>query len=141
MVDLFAPEQRSAVMRAVRSKDTAPEMTVRRAAHRMGYRFRLHRRDLPGCPDLVFPSRRAAIYVHGCFWHGHNCRRGARRPATNTDYWRKKIERNRIRDAANQEALRALGWCVLVVWECETKTGEELRAKLEGFLGERSAAK
>lgn len=134
MADVFSAERRSAIMRAVRAKNTGPEVTVRRAAHRLGYRFRLHRSDLPGRPDLAFPSRRKAIYVHGCFWHGHDCRRGSRQPQNNADYWRNKIERNRSRDASNQEAMQELGWAVLVIWECETRNMKALDAKLRAFL-------
>ena len=112
-------ESRSATMRAVRSTNTGPEWTVRRLVHSLGYRYRLHRKDLPGTPDLVFPGRRKVIFVHGCFWHGHSCRRGSRTPKTNTDYWQKKIGRNRERDLEHAEALRELGWQLLVVWECD----------------------
>lgn len=122
-------------MRAVKSRDTAPEMSVRRIAHAMGYRFRLHRRDLPGTPDLVFPARRVALFVNGCFWHGHNCRRGIRKPKANAAYWRRKIARNRERDAAARRALRALGWRVGVVWECRAAPNAALGRVLRGFLG------
>ena len=108
-------------MRAVKCKDTAPEMVVRRLVHSLGYRYRLHRRDLPGKPDLVFGPRRKVIFVHGCFWHGHTCKRGNRQPKTNADYWRKKIQVNKERDKSTLEELRARGWEILVVWECETK--------------------
>jgi DNA mismatch endonuclease (patch repair protein) len=126
---------RSAVMRAVKGRDTKPEMLVRRTAHALGYRFRLHRKDLPGSPDLAFPSRRKAIFVHGCFWHGHDCARGARAPKTNADYWRAKIARNVVRDAWARERLAALGWTTLTVWECELKDAEGLRRRLGSFLG------
>jgi DNA mismatch endonuclease (patch repair protein) len=121
MPDVFSPDQRSAVMRAVKSRNTTPEIAVRRAAHALGLRFRLHRADLPGKPDLVFPSKRAALFVHGCFWHGHSCARGDRMPATNRDYWRAKIGRNMARDKASLSALRKLGWKPVVIWECETR--------------------
>ncbi|MBW8636651.1 very short patch repair endonuclease [Hoeflea sp. WL0058] len=123
-------------MRAVKSRDTAPEMVVRRLVHALGYRYRLHRRDLPGVPDLVFPGRRKVVFVHGCFWHGHDCPRGARAPKTNADYWRAKIARNTARDARNAQALTDAGWRVLTVWECETaKTKRaDLEAKLKAFL-------
>jgi DNA mismatch endonuclease (patch repair protein) len=127
MADVFAPDQRSAVMRAVKSRDTTPEIAVRRAAHAQGLRFRLNRRDLPGKPDLVFPSRRAVIFVHGCFWHGHDCARGSRVPATNRDYWRAKIGRNMARDKASLAALKKLGWRAIVIWECETRDAERLK--------------
>lgn len=99
-----------------------PEMAVRRLVHSLGYRYRLHGKDLPGKPDLVFPSRRKAIMVHGCFWHMHDCRRGYRAPKENSGYWSAKIARNRERDLQTQAELRSLGWDVLVIWECETKS-------------------
>ena len=126
---------RSAVMRAVKSRDTKPEMTVRRAAHALGYRFRLHRKDLPGSPDLVFPQLKTAVFVHGCFWHGHDCPRGARIPKANADYWRAKISRNVARDARVRGELDALGWKTLTLWECELKDPEALDARLVGSLG------
>lgn len=113
--------QRSSIMRAVKSKDTKPEMVVRRLVHGLGYRYRLHVDILPGKPDLVFTKRRKVIFVHGCFWHGHDCRRGARRPTTNGEYWKAKISRNIQRDAENYCILRQKGWEVIIVWECETK--------------------
>src|ERR1035438_4358669 len=116
-----SPEVRRRTMQAVKSQDTGPEMTVRRIVHRLGFRYRLHRRDLPGCPDLVFVPRRKVIFIHGCFWHGHGCARGARVPKTNTPYWTEKIGRNQIRDAKAIELLKASGWDVLVLWECELK--------------------
>ena len=128
------PEQRSRVMRAVKSRDTAPELAVRRLAHALGYRYRLHRRDLPGTPDLVFPSRRKVVFVHGCFWHGHDCPRGDRMPKTNADYWTAKIARNRERYERQQAELRLDGWRVLTVWECETRERDELAARLRSFL-------
>ena len=128
-------EERSRIMRAVKDRDTKPEMIVRRMIHGMGYRYRLHRRDLPGKPDLVFPSRRKVVFVHGCFWHGHDCKRGNRQPATNRDYWIPKLQRNRARDKENLARLRQLGWKSTVVWECETKEDRPLRKKLRRFLG------
>lgn len=121
-------------MRAVRSKDTAPELKVRRLAHALGFRFRLHRKDLPGSPDLVFSARRAVIFVHGCFWHGHDCKRGAREPKTNADYWRRKISRNKDRDAQVADALVGAGWRSLVIWECEMRDKEALARRIEKFL-------
>ena len=129
MADVFSPEQRSAVMRAVKSRNTAPELAVRRAAHALGLRFRLNRNDLPGKPDLVFPARRAALFVHTCFWHGHDCARGARMPAANRAYWQAKIGRNVKRDRTTLAALKKLGWKGAVIWECETRDPERL-AKL-----------
>ena len=133
-------ERRSATMRAVKSRDTKPEMRVRRLLHRAGYRYRLHATDLPGAPDIVFRGRRKAVFVHGCFWHGHDCKRGARMPATNVEYWRRKIGRNVERHARNLKALAADGWTVLTLWECELKHEHSLRGRLEGFLGAPRAA-
>lgn len=127
-------EQRSRVMRAVKGKDTGTEMTVRRIVHSMGYRYRLHRKDLPGKPDLVFGPRRKVIFVHGCFWHGHTCKRGDRIPRENRHYWTKKIARNKERDKEHVSALEAKGWKVLVIWECETKDTEWLRKKVQAYL-------
>ncbi|MDP3736629.1 MAG: very short patch repair endonuclease [Hyphomonadaceae bacterium] len=126
MADVFEPDQRSAVMRAVKSKNTTPELAVRKAAHAAGLRFRLNRADLPGKPDLVFPASKTALFVHGCFWHGHDCARGARMPATNRDYWQTKIGRNMVRDKASLAALKRLGWRPHVIWECETRDPEKL---------------
>lgn len=125
---------RSATMRAVRSRDTKPEMLVRCAAHALGYRFRLHRKDLPGSPDLVFPSRKKVIFVHGCFWHGHDCARGARQPKTNAEYWTAKIARNVARDERARAELAVLGWDVLTVWECELKRRGQPISALRTFL-------
>lgn len=126
---------RSENMRRIRSKDTAPEMAVRSLAHRLGYRYRLHRKDIPGKPDLVFPGRRKVIFIHGCFWHQHpGCREG-RPPKSNTAYWLPKLERNMERDKDALARLAAAGWDVLVIWECETKDAEILARTLTGFLG------
>jgi DNA mismatch endonuclease (patch repair protein) len=121
-------------MQAVKSKDTAVEMRVRRMLHAEGYRYRLHRRDLPGCPDLVFSSRRKVIFIHGCFWHGHQCARGKRIPKTNTAYWTAKILRNCARDAVARERLKGLGWKVSVVWECELGDESRVFRRLSQFL-------
>ena len=117
--DVFSAKKRSEVMRAVKSTDTKPEMIVRRALHAAGFRYRLHAKGLPGKPDIVLPKHRTVIFIHGCFWHGHNCKRGARSPKTNGAYWRAKIGRNKARDEKNAAALEALGWRVVTVWECE----------------------
>lgn len=133
---MIPPEQRSALMSRIRSKNTAPEMLVRRMLHRLGYRYVLNDRRLPGRPDLVFPSRKKAIQVHGCFWHGHDCSRGFK-PKSNSEFWAAKIETNRARDARNLIALRELGWDTLVVWECEMRLGgenAELERRLIAFL-------
>ena len=121
-------------MARVRGKDTGPEMRVRRLVHEMGYRYRLHRRNLPGVPDLAFSSRRKVIFVHGCWWHGHDCPGGRKRPKTNKSYWLPKLERNRTRDAANQVELRARGWDALVLWECQLKDMAGLRKRIGDFL-------
>lgn len=120
MTDVFDAAKRSAVMRAVKSRDTGPELKVRRAAHALGLRFRLKRDDLPGKPDIVFPARHVALFVHGCFWHGHDCPRGARVPQANRAYWLAKIGRNVTRDKASSASLRKLGWKPAIIWECET---------------------
>ena len=117
-------------MRAVPSKDSTAELKVRRLLTGLGARYRLHRHDLPGSPDIVFPSRRLALFVHGCFWHGHDCARGARVPKSNTAYWIAKLARNRARDAAADAALNAQGWRAVTIWECELKDGPTLAARL-----------
>jgi len=121
-------------MRAVRAEGTTPEMRVRQAVHSLGYRYALHRKDLPGKPDLVFVSRRKIIFVHGCFWHMHRCRHGKISPASNVDYWRSKRERNRQRDNEHLQSLRAADWKVLVVWECWTRDMPCLSKRLADFL-------
>ncbi|WP_215767519.1 very short patch repair endonuclease [Gluconobacter cerinus] len=133
-MDTLNPTARSELMRRVRGKDTQPEMIVRRLAHRLGYRFRLHRRNLPGHPDLVFPARRAVIFVHGCFWHQHDCSRGARRPISNKAYWHSKLDRNIERDREAREQLESQGWRVLVLWECEMRDADQLSHRLISFL-------
>lgn len=132
-MDTRTPDQRRRIMQAVKSKNTKPELIVRRLAHAMGYRFRLHRKDLPGKPDLVFPARRKAIFVHGCFWHWHGCSKG-QLPKSRLDYWQPKLAKNVERDRTKQEQLEALGWGVLVVWQCETKDVETLQTRLREFL-------
>lgn len=132
-MDSMTPEQRSRLMSRIRAKDTKPELAVRSLIHRMGYRFRLHDRKLPGTPDIVFASRRKVILVHGCFWHGHACQKG-RRPQTRADYWNEKIDNNRKRDRRCRSQLKRLGWSSLVVWECEIRRTEALIEKLSNFL-------
>lgn len=126
---------RSRTMRAVRGRDTRPEMAVRRLLHRLGYRFRLHRADLPGRPDLAFPVRHKAVFVHGCFWHGHTCAK-ASKPKSNASYWSAKIAGNKWRDRQHSRALRALGWRVLTVFECATHPSktDRLAPRLLRFL-------
>jgi DNA mismatch endonuclease (patch repair protein) len=134
--DVFNPDKRSAVMRAVKSRDTAPELAVRAAARDAGFarRYRLNGAKLPGKPDLVFGAVRKVVFVHGCFWHGHDCKRGARAPKDNAAYWRAKIARNLARDRSSLKALRLHGWATLVIWECETRDRAALARKLARFL-------
>lgn len=127
-------ERRAAIMRAVKSRDTSPELAVRAQLRKFAPGYRLHRADLPGKPDIAYVGRKRAIFVHGCFWHGHDCARGARAPKANADYWRGKIARNVVRDACNLEALAALGWRSLTVWECELRDCAALEMKLRDFL-------
>ncbi|KAA2285085.1 very short patch repair endonuclease [Arenimonas fontis] len=128
-MDRLPPQRRSWLMSRVRSVDTGPELLVRSVLHRLGFRFRLHRRDLPGTPDIVLPGRRTVVFVHGCFWHGHRCKKG-RIPKTRVSYWRSKIEVNRKRDARVRRRLRAMGWRVLTVRECEIRDLKRLEMKL-----------
>jgi len=125
---------RSAIMRAVRSMNTAPEVVVRKLLHSLGYRYRLHVKGLPGKPDIVFSSRKKAVFVHGCFWHGHDCARGSRVPKSNTEYWTAKIARNHARDLATLKSLEAAGWAVLLLWECELRDESGLVSRLVKFL-------
>jgi len=134
MADKLTPERRSENMRRIRSKDTKPELIVRRMLHGLGYRYRLHRRDLPGKPDLVFGARRKVIFVHGCFWHQHTeCREG-RAPGSNTSYWAPKLARNVERDEAARSALDGMGWSSTIVWECELSDLNALASRLRAFL-------
>jgi len=138
-VDTLTVAERSQRMARIRSKDTKPEMTVRRSAHRLGYRYRLHRRDLPGVPDLVFPGRRKVIFVHGCFWHAHPHCTVANLPKSRRSFWSAKFKRNVERDRANERLLKQEGWDVLVIWECETKDKTRLAERLSQWLGTASA--
>ena len=122
-------------MRSVKDRDTGPEMLVRRLLHRMGYRFRLHRKDLPGKPDIVFSSRRKVIFIHGCFWHGHSCKRGSRVPKTNVRYWKEKITGNVERHSNQVSELSEIGWKELTLWECELTNSEAISQRLNAFLG------
>ena len=128
-------DRRSATMRAVKSRDTAPELALRKMLRAIAPGYRLHRADLPGKPDIVYGRRRLAIFMHGCFWHGHDCKRGARAPKDNAAYWRAKIAGNRARDAANLKALKARGWRTLVVFECALKDKPALERRLREALG------
>jgi DNA mismatch endonuclease, patch repair protein len=129
-VDRLSREQRSANMRAVKSKNTGPELLARSAAHRLGLRFRLHRSDLPGSPDLVFAKHRVVIFVHGCFWHGHpGCRR-ATVPKTNSEFWHTKVRTNRLRDRRSSSRLKKLGWRVIILWQCQIRTLDSAIARL-----------
>lgn len=121
-------------MARIRKADSRPEMAVRRLAHRLGYRFRLHRRDLPGTPDLVFPRFRRIVFVHGCFWHQHDCRLGKKQPVTRREYWAPKLARNVARDSASRTALEAMGWRVLTLWECEIADEAATQEKLRAFM-------
>lgn len=132
-MDRLSPERRSWLMSQIRSSNTKPELAVRSLLHRLGYRFRLHRRDLPGTPDIVLKRWMTVVFVHGCFWHGHRCKR-ERMPKSRLDYWQPKIEANRLRDRRKRKALRALGWRVIEVWECELKHPEKLARKLEDAI-------
>lgn len=133
MVDTRSPEQRRRIMQSVKTKDTGPELTVRRALFAAGYRFRLHRRDLPGCPDIVFPGRKKVVFVHGCFWHGHGCAKG-QGSKSRREYWGPKLDANRARDERNLQELRALGWNTLVIWQCELAHMDGLLTRLGTFL-------
>lgn len=135
MTDIVDPKRRSELMAGIRSRNTAPELAVRRIAHRMGLRFRLHRKDLPGRPDLVFPIHRLAVFVHGCFWHRHEGCRRASMPKSRAATWAKKFAANVERDARQQTALRSLGWRVLVVWECEIKNEAAVERRLAALVG------
>lgn len=128
------PFDRSAIMRAVRSRDTGPELLVRQIARSISPGYRLDRKDIPGRPDIAYVSRKLAIFVHGCFWHGHDCARGARLPKTNSEYWKNKIARNVRRDKQNDDRLAQLGWRSLVIWECELRDIDRVRARLERLL-------
>lgn len=133
MTDRLDPDRRRRLMQRVKGKDTQPEKIVRSLLHRLGYRFRLHRKDLPGTPDIVFPRRRLALFVHGCFWHGHGCRIG-QPPKSRLDYWQPKIEGNRARDQRKEAALAAAGWRVAVVWQCELSDRDSLADRLRHML-------
>jgi DNA mismatch endonuclease (patch repair protein) len=134
MTDTRTPEQRRRIMQSVKTKNTGPETAVRKALFALGYRFRLHRKDLPGSPDIVFPGRQKAIYVHGCYWHSHECSKG-KASKSRIEYWGPKIEANRARDARNLQEMNALGWQTHVVWQCELKDMKSALTRLGNFLG------
>ena len=134
MTDVYPIEKRSWIMSRVKGRDTKPEVLVRSFVHRMGYRFRVHRRELPGNPDIVLARHKKVIFVHGCFWHGHKGCSRSKRPTTNENFWNNKLNGNIKRDRLNCRELRRMSWKVLVVWECETKASELLLGKLERFL-------
>jgi DNA mismatch endonuclease, patch repair protein len=134
LTDVYDKEKRSAVMARVKSRDTTPEKALRRILTGLGARYRLHRKDLPGNPDLVMAGRKLAFFVHGCFWHGHDCARGSRVPKANRDYWLAKVARNVARDERSVQALAVAGWRVEVVWECDFKDEAALTARLQALL-------
>ena len=133
-MDRITAERRSSNMRRIKSKDTSPEMIVRRLVHRLGYRYRLHDHSLPGRPDLVFRSRKKLIFVHGCFWHSHENCSIAHKPKSQTAYWWPKLRRNKIRDREHRKALSSAGWGILVLWECEVKKAHGLKNQIITFL-------
>jgi DNA mismatch endonuclease (patch repair protein) len=132
-MDRLSAAQRSENMRRIKSKDSSGELAVRRLVHGLGYRYRLHDQQLPGRPDMVFPGRRKIIFMHGCFWHQHRCSL-AHTPRSRTDYWKPKLERNRARDREHRRTLKALGWEVLVIWECEIRNLTALTHRLKRFF-------
>ncbi|HEY8746604.1 MAG TPA: DNA mismatch endonuclease Vsr [Tepidisphaeraceae bacterium] len=136
-MDIHSPERRTRIMAAIPGKDTKPELIVRSIAHRLGFRFRLHRRDLPGSPDLAFPRLHRVVFVHGCFWYQHDCRPGNHRPKSRIEFWRRKFIQNAARDRRSVRELSQQGWQVLVIWECETRDKDKLARRLRGFLSAR----
>ncbi|MBW4027270.1 MAG: DNA mismatch endonuclease Vsr [Acidobacteria bacterium] len=130
----ITPEVRSAIMSRIRGKNTRPELIVRSLIHRLGFRFRLHRKDLPGTPDLVFPAKQKVIFVNGCFWHWHQQCKSFRASKTRVDFWKEKLTRNRRRDASNRRALEKLGWEVLTIWECQLCDSDALSEEIQRFL-------
>ena len=133
-MDIVSAEKRSWIMSRVRSRDTAPEKAVRSAIHRMGFRFSLHRKSLPGNPDIVLARHKKVVFVHGCFWHQHKNCPSAKRPQSNQEFWDTKLDSNLKRDIVNHQRLRGLGWNSLVIWECDLKHKEDLDGRLEEFL-------
>lgn len=134
-MDALTNKQRSALMTSIKGTDTKPEMTVRQICRQLGYRgYRLHRKDLPGRPDMAWIGKKAAIFVNGCFWHWHNCGKGRRTPESNAGYWVDKLKRNRLRDAGNIKALRSMGWRIAIIWECELVNKEYIEEKIHRLL-------
>ena len=133
-MDVLTKEQRSYCMSCIRKTDTTPELVVRRIVHQLGFRFRLHRRNLPGCPDIVLPRHKKVIFVHGCWWHRHNCKLGKRKPKTKLDYWIPKLQGNKERHKKNLIKLRRQGWKVFTVWECQVKDTKKLTQMLQKFF-------
>ena len=133
-MDIFTKEKRSEIMKKIKSKDTGPEKKVRSLLHSLGYRFRLYRKDLPGKPDIVLPKYKTVIFVHGCFWHGHNCTKGTHIPVDNAEFWKEKIKKNKNRDVLNLQMLKEIGWNVIIIWECQIKVlnKEKILAALQG---------
>lgn len=132
-MDKFSARKRSEIMSRIRGKNTKPEITVRKLIYSLGYRYRLHVNKLPGCPDLVFHGRKKAIFVHGCFWHCHGCKKG-QPPKSKLDYWLPKLEENKLRDARNIRELEMLGWQIMIIWQCEIKDIENLKQRIVSFL-------
>jgi DNA mismatch endonuclease (patch repair protein) len=133
-MDIVPPERRSEIMSRIRGKNTTPELIVRKLVYSMGYRYRLHYAKLPGKPDLVFPGRKKVIFVHGCFWHGHEGCKKATIPKTRVEYWKPKLEENKKRDREKQIELEDMGWDFLTIWQCELKDIEGLKKKIQSFL-------
>ncbi|HBO2321988.1 TPA: DNA mismatch endonuclease Vsr [Pseudomonas aeruginosa] len=133
-MDKITPEHRSWLMGRVRSKNTKPELKVRRLLFAMGYRYRLHRKDLPGCPDIVFPKKQIAIFINGCFWHGHTNCKYSRLPSSNVEFWKAKIEGNRLRDSTNTALLEKEGWRVITIWQCEIQEIDRLSKRLRNLI-------
>ena len=138
MTETVTKEKRSEIMRKVPQKNTKPELFVRKLTYRLGYRYRLHRRDIPGTPDLAFIGRRKVIFVHGCFWHAHENCKYSRPPKSNTEFWLPKLARNKARDEATSKQLSEQGWDVLTIWECELKAPEKLEEKISRFIEDRT---
>ena len=134
MNDLFSRSKRSQVMKAVRPANTRPELQVRKIIHRLGYRYSLHRHDLPGTPDIVFPSRKKILFINGCFWHRHHCKRGQSIPLNNREFWVTKFEKNVVRDKKNKRALNRLGWSYLTIWQCQMHDRESVMNRIIKYL-------